>query len=70
MNKARDILAERGKTAYWLARQTNLPEKTVYALIEREPLRVDETTYGVIRKVARALGVSIEDLRSDDEVEG
>lgn len=67
VNKVRDLLEQRGKTPYWLARQANLPDRTVYALVERDPFRIDEATYGVVRKVARALGVDPEELRSDDE---
>lgn len=67
LNKVKELLDAKGKTAYWLARQTNIPDKTIYALIKRDPLYIDEMTYGVIRRVSEALGVKPEDLRSDED---
>lgn len=67
VNKVKEMLDKMGRTPYWLARQTGIPNKTIYALCDRDPLNIDEATYGVITKVAEALGVGPEDLRGDED---
>lgn len=66
MNRVKEMLDKMERTPYWLARETGIPNKTIYALCDRDPLNIDEATYGVITKIAKVLGVHPEHLRSDE----
>ena len=69
MNKLRDILQKRGITPYQLAKMAGIGEKTAYRYgSEVDDLNIDRIAYGTVWRIAKALDIKTEDLRSDDKV--
>lgn len=54
------ILKEKGKTLYWLAKESGVSPQTVYALGKGHPLK--RLDMEVLEKLARALGCEPGDL--------
>lgn len=64
-NKMKSVFEAKNKTAYRVAKDTKIATRTIYDMIERDD--IDSCRYGLLRKVAAALGVEIEDLRGPNE---
>ena len=55
-------LKRQGKSVYWLSKQTGISDNTIYAYKNHGI----EPTFSKVCKIADALGVSLDDLREDE----
>jgi DNA-binding Xre family transcriptional regulator len=64
-NNIETILVERGLSIYRLQKTTKLSYNTTYSLVKAEAIP-DGTAYGSLKKIAKALGVTIDALETDN----
>lgn len=64
-NKIKEILDSKSWTIYELHKQAGLTYNTTHSIATAESIP-DGTAYGTLKKIARALGVRIDDLEDDD----
>jgi transcriptional regulator with XRE-family HTH domain len=64
--RIKELAQERGMTADDLARASDMKYNTIINLYQN---RVGNPAYGTLRAVARALGVSVEELETEDSRE-
>jgi DNA-binding Xre family transcriptional regulator len=64
-NNIETILTERGLSIYRLSKSTKLSYNTTHSLVKAEAIP-DGTAYGTLKKIAKVLGVRIDDLESDN----
>ena len=61
MNKISNLLKEKRWSIYKLRQETGLTYNTVYSITNAEKIP-DGTSYGTLKRIARALSVRIDDL--------
>ncbi len=62
-NKLREILAKHGSSQAWLARKAGISATTMSEIVRGEVM----PSLGTARKIAKALGKSIEEIWPDEE---
>lgn len=65
-NRINQILEGKGKTPYWLAKETRISTQTIYKLIGKD-VDIDDMKYKTVRLIASALNVDIEELRANED---
>ena len=65
-NRIKDILDAKGWSIYQLADQAGISYPQLFRLVKAEQIP-SGTNFGTLKKVARALDVSIEDLETKEE---
>jgi transcriptional regulator with XRE-family HTH domain len=64
--RVKELAQERGMSADELARASNMKYNTIINLYQN---RVRNPSYGTLRAVARALGVTVEELETEESRE-
>lgn len=65
-NKIADVLAEQGRTIYWLSYETRMSYQALHKLIRSERIPAG-TNYGTLAKIATALDVPISALSEPEQ---
>ena len=65
-NRIQEILAAKGWSIYQLAGRAEISYPQLYRLVRAEQIPAG-TNYSTLKKVANALGVSIDDLETKEE---
>lgn len=64
-NRISELLTQRKKTPYWLAKETGISQQSIYHILKSN-LDIDDMQYRTVRLIADALGVEPEDLRIEE----
>jgi len=64
-NHIEDILTRRGMSIYRLAKEADLSYNTTHSLVKAESIP-PKTDYDTLRRIARVLGVKIDDLENGE----
>ena len=62
-HKIKQLLEDKDRLPAWLARTTDISENTIYDIVRKPGKDIDVLRYGTLRRIAGALGVTIEELR-------
>lgn len=65
-NKIGELLKDKGWSIYKLSKEIEMSYQALHALVNSEQIP-NGTAYGTLKKIARALGVGIDDLQSEDD---
>lgn len=63
-NRILDILNTQGRSIYWLAQQVEMSYNAVHRLVKSTSIP-EGTSYGTLKRVSRALDVSVDDLEEE-----
>ena len=66
LNNIKQLLEDRGWTMYKLHKETGMNYNTIHKVAKAEQIK-DTTPYGTLKKIAKALGVGIDDLEDDNK---
>ena len=68
-NRIKELLDQKGKTPYWLHKQTKISTQTIYSLVTPTAPTIDDMRYRTVKAVADALGVEPEELKPKQQGE-
>lgn len=64
-NNIKSLLTQKGWSIYELHKKAGLTYNATHSLVRADKIP-DGTSYGTLKRVARALGVKIDDLETED----